>query len=102
MTWNYRVFRQRFDDEEQLVIHEVHYDYANDDDTRPPVPDDAMIKGWTVRNVKPGGETIEELRSDLQRMLNALNAPILEEAELERVMAEKGRSSGARSEDDHP
>lgn len=82
MSWNYRVFRRHdpapppgFETEDELVIHEAYY--AN--------PGDEIPEGWTVRNVAPSGENLEELRGCLLLMLQALDKPILDEDDIETV-----------------
>lgn len=68
MTWNHRVMIHRHDnDETYYAIHEVYYGV-----------DGADSVSWTDNPVAPYGETIEELRETLERMLKALDKPILE------------------------
>lgn len=62
-------------DEELYSIREVHYD------------EDDNIIGWTVDAMDPFGNTLEELKADIQRMLAACDRPILDEAELEKEIA---------------
>ena len=67
MTWNHRVFKTKLPTgEDWFDIRETYYG------TGP--------KGisWTVEPCAPGGETIDELREELNRMLRALEYPILE------------------------
>jgi hypothetical protein len=59
MSWNYRV-----------VKSEVYYE-------------DGKVDGWTEDAIAPGGETVDELREELQRMISCLDKPVLDEAELE-------------------
>lgn len=71
MHWNHRVMRQHFDgtDEVTYGIREVFYN------------DDGSIDGWTAEPIDPHGETVEELRADLERMLACLDRPVLDEVE---------------------
>jgi urate oxidase len=65
MSWNYRVMKQVFDGDDFLQIHEVYYDKKNK-------------KSWTVNGVTVAGESIEELRDVLNKMLEALDKEILD------------------------
>lgn len=70
MTWNYRVIGRKVegfgeDDHEELGIHEVYY-------TRSGKP-----QMYSESPIPPVGGSIKELRSDLQRMLLALDKPVL-------------------------
>jgi len=58
MTWNYRIFRHTEGENTWYAIHECHYD------------DEGNIEGYTLEPETPIGETIEELRADLEYMLN--------------------------------
>lgn len=70
MTWNHRVMRSEYAGESYHTIREVFYD------------EDGNIEGWTAEPIAPQGETPEELRDELQRMLACLDRPVLEEDEL--------------------
>lgn len=80
MSWNFRVMRHVLVDEnsrvvsEWLAIHEVHYESLEVDDLKVTSAD----VGYTERPMTMTGETIEELRFMLNRMLGALEKPILE------------------------
>jgi hypothetical protein len=71
MSWNHRVVRKKYGsqlpDKEWLEIHEVYYDK------------DGNVEGMTVDAVAPGGNNLNELRSELQMMLECLEKPILDE-----------------------
>ena len=54
-------------------IHEVYYDEE----------DDYRIEGWTQNPTTPMGETVEELRKELEMYLKATETPVLEEVTLE-------------------
>lgn len=62
--WNYRVVQ--FEDGEEVYhqIHEVYYKYDD-------------ISMWSEEAVPVGGETVEELRRDLQMQMDALDKPVL-------------------------
>lgn len=71
MTWDYRVVRVHYpepDDSEDDVryqIHEVYYD------------DDGRAHSRTIHASEPTAETLAGLREELQRMLAALDQPVL-------------------------
>jgi len=67
--WNYRVIRKYHEksDSSTYQIHEVHYD------------DENMIEGWTQSPVEPMGESLPELRNDIQYFLKAFQKPVLTE-----------------------
>ena len=67
MSWNYRVIRRTHErGPDTFGIHEVYYD--NED----------KPNACTVDPVSPYGETLEELKSDLDRMWKALEKPALD------------------------
>ena len=72
MTWNYRVVESKNKhDETFFEIKEIYYDeYDN-------------MKMFSVDGMKPGGETIKELKLDLRWMLKALSKPILKQSDLD-------------------
>lgn len=68
MTWNHRVIKYKTrnlfgDPDVGYAIHEVFYN------------NDGEIRGMTSDAVKPWGDTKEELREELLRMLAALDKP---------------------------
>ena len=65
-TWNHRVMLHKGADagDDYYSIHEVHYD-----DGRP--------VGYTEHGVDVGGNSVEELRVTLERMLRCLEQPVL-------------------------
>ncbi len=65
MSWNHRVMRFSNDSEEWFGVHEVYYH------------EDGRLRGYTTEAVNVMGETVEELRAILERMLASLNKPIL-------------------------
>jgi hypothetical protein len=76
MHWNYRVIRHqsisaRGEHDCWLAIHEAYY------------PDDSsdIPNGYTEEPVPVAGEDLEELRWKLERMLEALEKPILDDVD---------------------
>jgi hypothetical protein len=62
MTWNHRVrLRNGW-----FEIVEAYYDA------------DGKLEMQTVDAVSPGGETVDELRDELNRMLRALDEPVID------------------------
>lgn len=69
--WNYRVHKKIFrypsgEPEEYYSIHEAYYN------------DEGKLDGWTEKSISPGGSTLEELKNDLEMMLEALNKEIID------------------------
>lgn len=70
--WNYRVLHSIYVHESDnykehhYAIHEVYYN------------DNGDPKSCTVNSVGPSGETLEELKSDLENYTKALSQPVLE------------------------
>lgn len=65
LTWNHRVIKRESGDEYWYAIHEVYYD------------DNKQIETLTEEPVYPVGESIDDLRAELQWMLEALDNPVL-------------------------
>jgi hypothetical protein len=67
--WNYRIIRKYYKESQSSTyqIHEVHYD------------DENVIEGWTQSPVEPMGESLAELRNDIQYFLKAFQKPVLTE-----------------------
>ena len=72
MSWNYRIIQKNVDEFVSFEVHEVYY--------RP----DGSIEGWSENPVIPYGETPEELKKDLTKMLQAFEKPILTQQDLSR------------------
>jgi len=68
MTWNYRIIKKTFADNDaaQYEIHEVYYEGNS-------------ISGWTQNSVNPSGASVAELREDIRYFLQAFKRPVLEE-----------------------
>ena len=67
MGWNHRVMKhEKADgDDDWYQIHEVYYDSKREPDS------------WTADGISPGGNTLEDLRDELIRMLEATEKEIL-------------------------
>jgi hypothetical protein len=66
MGWNHRVMKSKDGDDDYYQIHEVYYDK------------DDKVNGYTARGTLPCGNSLEELREDLERMLKSLDKEILD------------------------
>lgn len=67
MSWNYRAVVEHCGDEDVYTLREVYYDAAGN------------INGWSPSPAEPHGDSLDELRADLERMRAALDKPALEE-----------------------
>lgn len=65
MSWNYRIVKTTFEQGDRYAIHEVYYD-TNGNPT-----------SHTVEPACPIGETIEELRVEMELYLKAMDRPVL-------------------------
>jgi hypothetical protein len=74
MNWDYRVIEH----DGAFTIHEVHY---NDKGAVISISDDPM---------GPSGETLEELKSDMEFFLQALDRPMLRKEEIGLEEMEEG------------
>lgn len=71
MTWDHRVYRQTLADGEiWFTIREAFYE-----------GDSENPHSWTEDAIAPGGNTLRELRTELERMLRACDRPVLEDTE---------------------
>lgn len=65
--WNYRLMRHTDAfGREYFAIHEAYYDDAGN------------VTAWTDDAASPMGETKDEVREELERMLRALEYPVVE------------------------
>lgn len=71
MYWNHRV----------MIRHNEEYDFTSYGIREVHYEDDGTISAWTVDDMSPYGETPEELRQDLERMLACCDKPVLDERE---------------------
>jgi hypothetical protein len=73
-SWEYRICKRNDEDEEWFEIAEVYYlsedDYKNDKPST-----------WTTNGARPGGNSLEEIKRDLEMMMEACNRPIFDEEE---------------------
>ena len=76
MTWNHRVVMVEHPLETYYEIREVYYNEHGE------------ITGFTQDGIAPMGETVDELRSELGRMLTCLDKPILREKDIQTVSME--------------
>jgi len=65
MGWNHRVMKQKDGNEDWYQIHEVYYK-------------DGKVDGYTTNGIAAGGNTLEELRVELNRMLESLDKEVLQ------------------------
>jgi len=86
MTWNYRVIRRTdaTSAAEEFGIHEVYYDSAG------------RIEAWTEEPSAPFGESLAELRADLEFMERAMSQPTLNESDLLRDLAARAEEGRGR------
>lgn len=70
MSWTYRVIRTDAEDGSLFRIYEVYTEPAG--------------LSWTEEAMEPMGETLDDLRSDLEARLKALDEPVLLLSELEK------------------
>lgn len=78
MSWNYRVMaipdpKEGWEGEINLTINDVFYDDDGNPNGYGQLMEPPQYRGGEV----PGGATIEEIRLELQLMINALDKPIL-------------------------
>lgn len=66
MSWNYRIIKRTYEDDDYYELHEVYYEEGNK-------------FSWTVDAICPYGETVEELRSNIDMMLVAFSKPVMVE-----------------------
>lgn len=67
MTWEYRVVKHICEEDSFVwfAIYEVYHNGENE-------------LSWTVDNKAPCGDSLDELKTDLKMMLQALDKPVLE------------------------
>ena len=65
MAWNHRVMKQKDGDEDWYQIHEVYYK-------------DGKVSGYTKNGIAAGGNTLEELRAELIRMIESLDKEVIQ------------------------
>lgn len=92
MTWNHRVFRKHTGRPEEPYYYQIHEVYYNDG---------REIDSWTVDAVAPHGETLEELINDIEWFKKATEQPVLDEVELETMIAERKKTREEKFEDEY-
>jgi hypothetical protein len=75
--WNYRVLRKVHNGEEYFSIHEVFYDKNNNPNA------------CSVEPVSAHGDTVWELKKDLELMIQALDKQVLDYDFFEKLSKEK-------------
>jgi hypothetical protein len=76
MTWNYRIFKETDKlGEDWFTVREVYYTESEE------------IEAYSAEPANPGGVTVEELRSDIEHMLQALEKPILDRKEVDAKLS---------------
>jgi hypothetical protein len=85
--WNYRVIEH----EKMFYIHEVYYN------------DKGEITAISENPMHPCGESLDELKSDMEYFLQALNRPVLKKEEIRFALMDgmgtnisSGKTKGAR------
>ncbi len=71
MSWNYRVVKTIVDGEPAYGIHEHHVVNNGRNDRH----------GWTARPVPAQEESLDDLRTTLERMLSALDHDVIDGTE---------------------
>lgn len=66
MSWNFRVLRRTVGHEVIYGIHEVYYDDAG------------TPRSCSSDAIEPYGDTVDDLRQELQHMVAALDEPVLD------------------------
>lgn len=82
MSWNYRVIKQAYDDEDYFAIHEVYYN------------EDGSIRVMTESPVPVGGDSVDSLRSSLRMMLDCLDKDVLIDGKIVFVDPEAAQPAG--------
>jgi len=65
MGWNHRVMKHKDGEDDFFQIHEVYYDK------------NGKVDGYTANGTSAGGNSLDELRSELQRMIDSLDKDVL-------------------------
>lgn len=70
MSWNYRIVKKIENNECFYGIHEVYYHK------------DGSFRTCTVNPIEPFGETVDELKKDIELMMKAFELPVLNYEEI--------------------
>ena len=81
MTWNYRIVEETIRGNKYYQIKEVYYDKQDN------------IIAFSKEAISPGGETLEDLRKDLEFMLEAFNSVSLPQEELDNLFNKTPKNS---------
>ena len=65
MGWNHRVMKHKDGEDDFFTIHEVYYDK------------EGKVDGYTTKGSSAGGNSLQELRENLERMLRSLDKEVL-------------------------
>jgi len=65
MSWNYRVLKSVDDDDDWFQLHEIYYNKDN------------KVNGWVKAGATVHGNSIDDLRDTLNKMLEALDKEAL-------------------------
>jgi hypothetical protein len=68
MGWNHRVIKEGDEADSWYAIHEVYYDRDSKD----------LVQGWTENPVRVIGDSLEDLRWTLEKMLESLDKPVID------------------------
>lgn len=77
MTWDYRVIKRDKDKNPSFAIHEVFYDEAGE------------IMTWTAEPVGVEGDSLKEVKDQLEYMRKDIKTPVLRLSELEAKSLKK-------------
>ena len=79
ISWDYRVIEH----DGAFTVHEVHYNERGD------------IISFSEDPMGPSGETLEELKADMEYFLQAFNRPVLRKEEIEFAVMDDGEEGDA-------
>lgn len=65
MSWNHRIIKTKDGEDDWYQIHEVYYD------------DNGEINGYTERGTIVSGNSVEDIKWTLEKMLDSLNKEII-------------------------
>lgn len=73
MSWNYRIVKSKdYAGDDYFQVHEVYYD------------DDGKANGCTENAITPGGNSVEELKSTFEMILESFEKEVIEEYYFDR------------------
>ncbi len=78
-TWRYRVVKHT-DEENGFVWFDIREVYSGENELMLSAPGNRGVGvSWSADSKPPVGDTLEDLKADLQMMLKACDLPVLEE-----------------------